>query len=96
MSQPLETIKRLIPGLPAKDIKYALKFVEEREFGKLLEIIDSDIYLVNQNSIALEPKEKYNNIDIDKLIRLKSEVEEYMSYLEVPDNSDELYDLFYD
>ena len=63
------------------------------EFDKLLEIVESDIYLVQQNSTLENPKEKFLNIDLEKLYELKVAIEEYMSFLEVPDNSDDwMYD----
>lgn len=39
----VEKIKSLIGCLPKKDIAYANKFIEKRDFESLLEIVDSDI-----------------------------------------------------
>ena len=88
MEQPLNKIKRLSKSLPEKDVKFAEKYIESREFDKLLEIVDSDIYLVQQNESLEHPKEKFVNIDLEELFDLRNAVDEYMSFLEVPDNSD--------
>lgn len=93
MEQPLNKIKRLAKSLPESDIKFAERYIKSREFDKLLEIVESDIYLVQQNSTLENPKEKFLNIDLEKLYELKVAIEEYMSFLEVPDNSDDwIYD----
>lgn len=95
MEQPLNKIRRLSKSLPTKDSELAVKFIEGREFDKLLEIVESDIYLVQQNELLEQPKEKFANINIEELIELKVVLEEYMSFLEISDNSeddDELYD----
>lgn len=85
MEQPLKRIKRLARSLPESDIKFASKYIETRQFDKLLEIVESDIYLVSQNELLEHPKEKFINIDTKKLMELKSAIEDYMSYL-VPDS----------
>lgn len=89
MEQPLNKIRRLSKSLPEGDIKFAEKYIASREFDKLLEIVESDIYLVQQNALLETPKEKYANINLEELLELKDAVDEYMSFLEVPDNSDD-------
>lgn len=89
MEQPLNKIRRLSKSLPEGDIKFAEKYIAGREFDKLLEIVESDIYLVQQNQLLENPKEKYANIDLEELLELKDAVDEYMSFLEIPDNSDD-------
>lgn len=89
MEQPLNKIRRLSKSLPEDDIKFAEKYIASREFDKLLEIVESDIYLVQQNTLLETPKEKYANINLEELLELKDAVDEYMSFLEVPDNSDD-------
>lgn len=91
MEQPLNRIKRLSKSLPKGDIKFAERYIASREFDKLLEIVESDIYLVQQNEMFEHPKEKFANIDLEELLELRSAVDEYMSFIEVPDN-DEWYD----
>lgn len=89
MEQPLDKIRRLSKSLPEGDIKFAEKYIASREFDKLLEIVESDIYLVQQNESLEHPKEKFANIDLEELWELRVAVDEYMSFLEVPDNSDD-------
>lgn len=89
MEQPLYRIKKLSNKLPKDDIKFAEKYIADREFEKLLEIVESDIYLVQQNELLETPKEKYTGIDLKELLELKSVIEEYLSFLEVPDNSED-------
>ena len=88
MEQPLDKIRRLSKSLPERDIKFAEKYIESREFDKLLEIVESDIYMVQQNKSLEHPKEKFANINLEELLRLRVAVDEYMSFLEIPDNSD--------
>lgn len=90
MEQPLSKIRRLSKSLPESDIKFAEKYITSREFDKLLEIVESDIYLVQQNELAEKPKEKFSNINLEDLLELKAAVEEYISYIYIPDD-DELY-----
>ena len=88
MEQPLDKIRRLSRSLPKSDIKFAEKYIANREFDKLLEIVESDIYLVQQNESLEHPNEKFVNIDLEELFDLRNAVDEYMSFLEVPNNSD--------
>lgn len=88
MNPSIQEIKKMIPSLPARDIKIAEKLLEERKFQSLLELINSDIYLVNKDQAKEEPKDEYKDINIDHLLMLKSSVIEYMSYLVLPDEDD--------
>ena len=88
MEQLLDKIKRLSKSQPEGDIKFAEKYIKSREFDKLLEIVESDIYMVQQNKSLEHPKEKFANINLEELLRLRVAVDEYMSFLEIPDNSD--------
>lgn len=88
MEQPLDKIRRLSKSLPERDIKFAEKYIASREFDKLLEIVESDIYMVQQNELLEHPKEKFANINLEELLELRGAIDEYMSFLEVPDNFD--------
>ena len=89
MEQPLDKIRRLSKSLPERDIKFAEKYIASREFDKLLEIVESDIYMVQQNELLEHSKEKFANINLEELLELRGAIDEYMSFLEVPDNSDD-------
>lgn len=94
MSQPLYTIRKLIKELPGKDSTICEKYLEERNFECILEIVESDIYKARQKADPLEMVEEDSEINsfLVKLLELKTNLDEYMSYLEVPDNSDYLYE----
>lgn len=87
----LDTIKKLSKELPQRDIALAEKFIKNRDFESLLEIVKSDIYLVNKNKQLEQPKEKFLNIDLEKLMELEGMIREYMSYIFIPDNSEDEY-----
>ena len=93
MNPSIQKIRALLPSLPQKDAKIADKFLSERKFEDLLEIIDSDIYLVRRDQLKETPKEEYVNISLENLLQLRSELSEYMSYLVLPE--DDLDDLGY-
>lgn len=91
MNPSIQKIQALLPSLPQKDAKIADKLLSERKFEDLLEIIDSDIYLVRRDQLKETPKEEYVNISLESLLQLRSELSEYMSYLVLPE--DDLDDL---
>ena len=91
MNPSIQKIQALLPHLPQKDVNLAGKLLSERKFESLLEIIDSDIYLVRRDQLKETPKEEYANISLENLLQLRSELSEYMSYLVFPE--DELNDL---
>lgn len=72
METPLMTkIRQGIPHLPEKDISIANKYLEERNFDNLLELIDSSIRRVNKNKV------KYADIEVAYLHKLREAVYEY-------------------
>ena len=81
MSTPTESIVKLVPQLPAKDIPIAERLIKGRDFCSLKELVDSAIYKVKKSQRSLEPKEEYKNIDLEELSRLKSEVDSYLVLL---------------
>lgn len=93
MGQPLHRIRELIKELPGKDSVICQKFLEERDFESIMEITQSDIFKVRKSYNLDNTPEGASYIDetISKLLELKANLEEYMSFLEVPDNSDDLY-----
>lgn len=86
MKSPLERIKELIPVLPEKDAILADKFLSKRDFQSILELTESDIYKAK--------KKKHDESDeipddyITNLGLLKAELANYMSYLDISDDSD--------
>lgn len=94
MKDILSKIKGLSKSLPNRDIKLAESYINSREFDKLLEIVDSDIYLVQKHRDSDDPNDKYRDIKIEDLIVLKSIVEEYLSYQDISNYNN--YDIIYD
>ena len=90
MSTPIIKITNLIQYLPEKDIKFAKKFLKERQFEYLKEIVDSDIYKVLKDRKKEESVQKYTNIDLDSLYSLQSELSAYLLLLGI--NNEEDYD----
>lgn len=90
MSTPIIKITNLIQYLPEKDIKFAKKFLKERQFEYLKEIVDSDIYKVLKDRKKEESNQKYTNIDLDSLYSLQSELAAYLLLLGI--NNEEDYD----
>ena len=90
MSTPIIKITNLIQYLPEKDIKFAKKFLKERQFEYLKEIVDSDIYKVLKDRKKEESNQKYANIDLDSLYSLQSELSAYLLLLGI--NNEEDYD----
>lgn len=72
MSTPVQRMKSLLPNIPARDIPYATKFIEERDFEALRDLVKSDIHtLIKKNDSSLENQ-------IDNLRELKAEVDSYL------------------
>lgn len=94
MSQPLNKIKELICSLPKKDIPIAEDFLNNRKFNSLMELIDSDIYLIRRDQRKEDPKEEYIDIDLNNIILLKGELTQYMSYLFPEDLVNDLDDIY--
>lgn len=92
MRNPLVRIKELIPNLPGKDSQLANKFLENRDFKSILEIVESDIYKANKAKYIQQ--EEVPNDYISLLTELKSELLIYISYIEVPNNSKDYNDYY--
>lgn len=92
MGNPLNRVKELVPTLPEKDAKLVKKYLEERNFKSALEIVESDIYKAER--AKYDRLEAVSDDYIVSLTEMRGELVTYMSYLEVPDNSDD-YDDYY-
>lgn len=84
MQKAIERIKNLISSLPNKDAKLGYKFLKNRDFDSLQELVDSAIYLVKKNMRSENPKEEYKDINLEDISKLKSEVDTYIVQLELP------------
>lgn len=81
MSTQLDNIKALIENMPAKDIPLAKKFIEDRNFEYLKELVDSAIIRVRKSLKSDNPKPEYIAIDLDELNKLQGVVDIY--YLQI-------------
>lgn len=90
---PVQTIKELVHYLPEKDIKFANKFIDKRDFESLSDLVKSDIYKIERdiNSIPeeFEDERLAKQKVLSQLENLKSEVDSYLMLLGYTE--DELY-----
>lgn len=91
MNNSLSNIKSLIGYLPKKDAQLGYKFLENRDFQSLKELIDSAIYKVKAHNMQYRMGlvESSDDTDLDKLEILKAETDLYISYLDIPIDDDD-------
>ena len=94
MSEPVKRMKALMCSLPERDIPLGHKFLNERSFDSLKELVDSAIYKVKRSLKSDNPKEEYLKVNLEDLSRLKSEVDMYIVQWEIPEN--DMYDEDFD
>lgn len=85
MKPSISKIKKLLSSLPEDDLPLAAKLLEKREFENLMEIVDSDIYLVREEQLKEVPRDKYKSINPEDLLELKMELSSYIACL-VPED----------
>lgn len=85
MSKTLKNIKKFINYLPSKDVQIGFKFLEQRDFDKLKELVDSALIRIKRNLRTDNPKQEYLNMDLDSLNILKAEVDVYVFQLNLPE-----------
>jgi len=86
MSEPVKRMKALMDSLPERDIPLGHKFLNERDFDSLKELVDSAIYKVKKSLKSDNPKEEYRKVNLEDLNMLKSEVDMYIIQLEIPED----------
>ena len=86
MSEPVERMKALMDSLPERDIPLGHKFLNERDFDSLKELVDSAIYKVKKSLKSDNPKEEYRKVNLEDLNMLKSKVDMYIIQLEIPED----------
>ena len=88
---PIQRMEELLCNLPEKDIKFAEKFIKERNFKALQELVISDIQKIEKkcNPTSLEPEDLKVEEALDALCKLRNEVESYLSLLGY--SSEEIY-----
>lgn len=83
MSIPVQRIKQFLFCIPEKDIPYANKFIKERDFEALRDLVKSDIQLL------LRKEDESLEEQIDNLRFLKTEIDSYLLLLGL-ENDDEV------
>lgn len=97
MLSPLQKIKRLIPYLPVKDIPYAIKFYDSKDWESLRELTWSSLTMVEEANKKVPIPSQYEGIDIDKVRDLAVICSEYYDLI-FPEELEEIvdYDVFGD
>lgn len=80
----VERMRKLINQLPKSDIPLGERFINERQFESLQELVDSAIFRANKNVRGDNPKEEYLKVDLWELKKLKAEVDVYVEQLQLP------------
>ena len=88
MNKTLKNIKKFINYLPSKDVQIGFKFLEQRDFDKLKELVDSALIRTKRNLKTDNPKQEYLNVDLDSLNILKAEVDIYVFQLNLPEQEE--------
>ena len=70
-------------SLPERDIPLGNRFLSDRNFESLKELVDSAIYKIKKNLRTDNPREEYLKIDLEDLSKLKLEVDLYLSMIEL-------------
>lgn len=87
MSNPVKRMKALMYSLPERDIPLGHKFLNERNFDSLKELVDSAIYKMRRSLQSDNPKEEYLKVNLEDLSKLKSEVDIYYDQWEIPESN---------
>ena len=73
-------------SLPERDIPLGNRFLSDRDFESLKELVDSAIYKIKKNLRTDNPREEYLKIDLEDLSKLKLEVDLYLSMIELSED----------
>lgn len=87
--EPIDRIKALIPSLPEGDIKFAYKFLNNRDFESLQLLVDSSLIRVKNGLNKENPREEYLKADLREMRKLKLEIDTYCEALGLPEQEDE-------
>lgn len=81
MKSPIVKIKELVKHLPERDIPYANVFIQDHNIESLKELVDSAYYLTKKNQAKEKVPKEYQNINLENLMDLKIEVDNYYTLL---------------
>lgn len=77
----LERIRKLIKFLPKSDLEYAERFIKQRDFISLRDLVVSAIFRVRKRLYKENIKQEYLDVSLSELNRLRAEIEIYLDYL---------------
>lgn len=76
-----EKMEEYIQYLPTKDRKYGLKFIKNREFINLRDLVSSVLKKIELNYVKDRPNTELINIRVDKLEDFLVHIDEYLVLL---------------
>ena len=85
-SVTVDDISNLLIYLPGKDFSIGSRFLGERKFEELLELVESCIKLYKRSSTY---REKYPNFNMEKMMEFRSVIQEYCRFLYIEDGLEE-------
>lgn len=81
MRSPILRIKNLFKYLPGEDSKLAESLLDKKDIEELKMLVDSDLYLTKKNQAKENCPAKYRNINVEGMMKLKIEVDNYFALL---------------
>jgi hypothetical protein len=85
-SVSIEDIGEFLIYLPGKDFKLGTKFLSERKFEELLELVESCIKLYKRSSTY---RDKHTDFNMEKMMEFRSLLQEYCRFLYIEDELEE-------
>lgn len=79
-------IGELLIYLPGKDFSIGSKFLSERKFEELLELVESCIKQYKRSSVY---REKHPDFDMEKMLEFRSLIQEYCRFLYIEEETEE-------
>lgn len=80
---PTENLMEQVTLLPPKDTSLAIKFIQQREFEKLRELVNANIIVLEKKCkvCSLEDDDLKIELTLSDLCRFKSDIEQYLYLL---------------
>lgn len=90
MNELYQRIKQGLQCLPPKDTELCSQFLEDRDFEKLREVVESCLIMKKRDDHRNVHRDKWVSVDRSQLEQLTLDVREYTSYLDLSDISNDL------
>lgn len=80
---PTENLMEQVTLLPPKDASLAVKFIQQREFEKLHELVNANIIVLEKKCkiCSLEDDDLKQELTLTNLCRFKNDIEQYLYLL---------------